>query len=58
VRDDGAGLPDGFDLDTSTALGLRIVRTLVEGELQGSLSLRSRAGGGTLAQVRVPSVRA
>jgi two-component sensor histidine kinase len=57
VRDDGAGLPDGFDLDASTALGLRIVRTLVEGELRGSLSLRQRDGGGTLAQVRVPSVR-
>jgi two-component sensor histidine kinase len=58
VRDDGAGLPSGFDLDASTALGLRIVRTLVEGELRGLLTLLPRDGGGTLAQVRVPSVQA
>jgi two-component sensor histidine kinase len=55
VRDDGAGLPVGFDLASSTALGLRIVRTLVEGELRGTLSLRPREAGGTLAQVQVPS---
>ena len=54
VRDDGAGLPAGFDLDASTALGLRIVRTLVEGELRGTLALRPREGGGTLARLRVP----
>ena len=57
VRDDGAGLPAGFSLDSSTALGLSIVRTLVEGELRGSLALRPRDGGGTRAQVQVPSVQ-
>ena len=54
VRDDGAGLPPGFDLAASTALGLRIVRTLVESELCGTLTLRSADGAGTLAQVRIP----
>ncbi len=28
VADDGYGLPDGFDLDTSATLGLKIVRTM------------------------------
>jgi two-component sensor histidine kinase len=53
VRDDGAGLPAGFDLEASDRLGLRIVRTLVEGELRGTLALRSGQPG-TVAVVRVP----
>ncbi len=39
VVDDGAGLPEGFDLDGSTSLGLSIVRTLVESELDGQLEM-------------------
>ena len=39
VIDDGAGLPDGFDLDRSTGLGLSIVRTLVTTELAGRIEL-------------------
>ncbi|MGY1754181.1 sensor histidine kinase [Blastococcus sp. SYSU D01042] len=38
VRDDGRGLPAGFDPATSEGLGLQIVRTLVVSELGGSLS--------------------
>ena len=44
VTDSGAGLPPGFDLENTTSLGLQIVRTLVEGELGGRLSLRPRDG--------------
>ena len=33
------GLPPGFDLDASTSLGLSIVRTLVESELDGQLEI-------------------
>ncbi len=39
VQDDGVGLPRGFDPDTTTSLGLSIVRTLVESELGGTLEL-------------------
>ncbi|WP_235735880.1 sensor histidine kinase [Nocardioides alcanivorans] len=39
LEDDGCGLPDGFDLDSSTSLGLSIVRTLVESELGGLLTI-------------------
>ena len=42
VADDGAGLPAGFDPAADGGLGLQIVRTLVEGELGGTL--RRRAG--------------
>ena len=41
VDDDGVGLPDGFDPDTSLNLGLSIVRTLVESELGGSAGAAS-----------------
>ena len=41
VADDGAGLPAGFDLVTGGGLGLQIVRTLVEGELGGTLDDRA-----------------
>jgi two-component sensor histidine kinase len=54
VTDDGRGLPRGFSLERSNGLGLQIVRTLVESELRGSLSLRKRQRGGTEAQLRVP----
>jgi two-component sensor histidine kinase len=45
VADDGAGLPEGFDLLTGGGLGLQIVRTLVEGELGGTLTVEPGAPG-------------
>ena len=55
VDDDGRGLPDGFDLDADTNLGLSIVRTLVESELGGQLTLdRVPDGSGTRVVVDVP----
>lgn len=42
VCDDGVGLPAGFTMDASTGLGLSIVRTLVEQELLGTITMRSR----------------
>lgn len=54
VLDAGAGLPVGFSLVTSTRLGLQIVRTLVEGELRGSVTIEPRDGGGTRAMLSVP----
>lgn len=54
VRDDGRGLPAEFDLETSDRLGLQIVRTLVSAELDGALTMRPGAGGGTDVVLRVP----
>jgi two-component system, sensor histidine kinase PdtaS len=53
VGDDGAGLPAGFDLDLSASLGLSIVRTLVESELNGELALLPRREGGTEASIEL-----
>jgi two-component sensor histidine kinase len=52
VRDDGRGLPDGFDPRTSAQLGLAIVRTIVEDDLRGVLAFRS--GRGTTVAITVP----
>jgi hypothetical protein len=54
VADNGAGLPDGFEVESSTSLGLQIVRTLVVGELGGLLSITPRPDGGTVALVDLP----
>ncbi|HET9143622.1 sensor histidine kinase [Actinophytocola sp.] len=54
VSDDGRGLPRGFSLERTDGLGLQIVRTLVETELRGTLSLRRREPRGTEAVLRVP----
>ncbi len=54
VDDDGRGLPDGFDLDSTSSLGLSIVRTLVESELGGHLTLGSSPSGGTSAGISIP----
>ena len=53
INDDGIGLPDGFDITTSSNLGLQIVRTLTENELKGKLTLIS-TDSGTVATLRFP----
>ncbi|WP_028936702.1 sensor histidine kinase [Pseudonocardia spinosispora] len=57
VSDDGRGLPKGFSLERSKGLGLQIVRTLVDSELDASLSMRPREPKGTDAVLRVPLLR-
>ncbi len=57
VIDDGRGLPEGFDLEQRTSLGLSIVRDLVQSQLGGSISMERlpvASGGGTRARIRVP----
>jgi two-component sensor histidine kinase len=53
ISDDGVGLPDGFNLATSSNLGLQIVLTLTENELNGELKLESSEKG-TQAKLRFP----
>jgi two-component sensor histidine kinase len=57
VQDDGVGLPEGFDLERSTSLGLSIVRDLVESQLEGDIgmvSLPESEGGGTRVVISIP----
>jgi two-component sensor histidine kinase len=44
VRDDGVGLPPGFDVHETNTLGLSIVRDLVESQLNGTILMSSRGG--------------
>ena len=58
VVDDGIGLPDQFEIETSQGLGLTIVRTFVETELDGVLTLKPAGkGSGTVAEVQIPGNR-
>jgi two-component sensor histidine kinase len=54
VRDNGVGIPEGFDIDQATGLGLTIVRTLVESELSGSATYRRAGHRGTVVAISVP----
>jgi two-component sensor histidine kinase len=54
VVDDGRGLPEGFDPQSSGTLGLQIVRTLAVTELGGRLEIGPRAGGGTWVSLDIP----
>ncbi|MFT4299169.1 MAG: sensor histidine kinase [Aeromicrobium sp.] len=47
ISDDGAGMPEGFRIESGGSLGLSIVRTLVQTELDGTLAFEKRPGGGT-----------
>ena len=40
IRDDGVGVPENFDVDTSDSLGLRLVRILTK-QIGGTLEFRS-----------------
>lgn len=57
VIDDGVGLPPDFDLATGAGLGLTIVRTLVESELGGKLTIHTNRPGahrpGTVVELQV-----
>jgi two-component sensor histidine kinase len=54
VVDDGAGLPAGFRLEEASGLGLHIVRTLVEAELGGTITVGPADGAGTRVEVGLP----
>jgi two-component sensor histidine kinase len=44
VSDDGVGLPEGFDINTSKTLGLHVVKILAEDQLDGNLEVVSDKG--------------
>ncbi len=38
ISDNGVGMPEGFDVDSTPTLGLRLVKDIVEQQLNGSIS--------------------
>ncbi len=55
VKDNGTGLPEGFNLDTDAGLGLKVVRGIVEEELGGCLEVESNKG--VTARAKFPKRR-
>jgi two-component sensor histidine kinase len=52
VRDNGCGLPEGFDIDRTRSLGLSIVRDLVRSQLGGTITMEP--DDGTVVRLDVP----
>jgi two-component sensor histidine kinase/PAS domain-containing protein len=52
VRDDGTGMPANFDISSANSLGLKLVRTLVQHQLKGSITINS--GDGTEMIIEFP----
>ena len=44
VSDNGVGIPEGFDLKTADSLGLKLVKMLVENQLDGSVDVENNNG--------------
>ncbi|MCK9590567.1 MAG: response regulator [Methanoregula sp.] len=44
ICDNGAGLPDNFDISRSKGLGMSLIRTIVQHQLKGSLTFKSQQG--------------
>lgn len=51
VRDDGIGLPEG---KVGSGLGTQIVRTLIQGELGGTIDWHTMVGSGTVVTIEIP----
>jgi two-component sensor histidine kinase len=51
VRDDGVGLPEG---QVGAGLGTQIVRTLIQGELGGTIDWHTLVGSGTEVTIDIP----
>jgi two-component sensor histidine kinase/DNA-binding response OmpR family regulator len=44
VRDNGKGIPEGFDINQSSSLGLKLIRTLAEYQLGGKIEINTKVG--------------
>ncbi len=54
IVDDGIGLPEDFKITGRKSLGLKIIKTMAESDLQGSFTLTNRSEGGTVGFVYLP----
>jgi two-component sensor histidine kinase len=52
VRDSGTGLPEG---KVGSGLGTQIVRTLIQGELGGTIDWHTMVGTGTVVTIEIPT---
>jgi PAS domain S-box-containing protein len=55
IHDNGVGLPNGFDIEQSNRLGLKLMRALVEQQLHGLVTIKSQ--NGTRVVIEIPLKR-
>ena len=55
ITDNGIGVPDGFDWKNSSTLGLKLVRTLVENQLDGSIEMENNNGAKFVIKFNIES---
>ncbi|PKL59410.1 MAG: histidine kinase, partial [Methanomicrobiales archaeon HGW-Methanomicrobiales-4] len=53
VHDDGIGMPDMIDISRSNSLGMKLIRTLVQHQLRGSLMIHSDHGTEILIEIPI-----
>ncbi len=56
VRDDGIGIPTGFDINLANRLGLKLIRTLVQQQLKGNFSIRRDNGTEVVVEFPIQSM--
>ena len=55
IKDNGVGLPEGFDYNGESTLGLRLVKVLA-GQLGGTLQIKSDKGTEAVVTFKIPDV--
>lgn len=55
ISDNGTGLPEGFDVNNITSLGLKLIKGLT-GDLNGQFSIKSKKGNGTVINISFEQV--
>jgi len=53
VRDDGVGMPEGFDISRASSLGLKLVRNLVQQQLKGTLGIKRDHGTEVIVELPI-----
>ena len=53
IKDNGIGFPENFNLDEVNTMGLKLVRTLVENQLDGSVKIKNKNGTEFVIKFRV-----
>jgi two-component sensor histidine kinase len=53
VKDDGIGMPEDFDIDKTSTLGLKLTRNLVQEQLKGSIQFKRANGTEVIIEFKV-----
>ncbi len=54
ISDDGCGLPEGFSLEHPSSMGLMLIKTMIEEDLEGSIKGYTLSSGGACFEIEVP----